>query len=142
MPWARRDTYERQEAAGFTERTSKRWDGDEGWDYAITTAEGGEVMGSCGSRRPEDHPGVDAGYWLADEHTGEGYATRAVQMLTQEGLEMLAPSVRIAHDKANEKSCGVPTRLGYECQGDVDGEGNSDGRPDTAWVKYPGLRRE
>ncbi|OAA77393.1 Acyl-CoA N-acyltransferase [Akanthomyces lecanii RCEF 1005] len=145
MPWAaRKDAYERDEAVGFTARTSKRWDGDEGWDYAITTsADGGEaVIGSCGLRRREDHPGVDAGYWLADGHTGKGYATRAVWMLTEEAFEMLAPSVRIVHDQANEKSRGVPARLGYECQGEVNAEGNPEGRSDTVWVKYPEPQRE
>lgn len=88
MPWAaRKDTYERDEAVGFTARSAKRWDDDEGWDYAITTAaDGGEVIGSCGLRRRENRPGVDAAYWLAVGHTGQGHATRAVRMLTEGGL--------------------------------------------------------
>lgn len=142
MPWARNETYERNEAVGFTGRTSKRWDGNESWDYAITIAEGGEmaVIGSCGLRRRQDHPGVDAGYWLADGYTGKGYATRAVSMLTEQAFAMQAPSVRILHDQANVKSRGVPERLGFECQGEVDTDDNPEGRPDTAWVMYPGPR--
>lgn len=138
MPWARNPTYTRDEAVSFTQRTAARWDRDEGWDYAVTVAESGQVVGSCGLRRREDHPGVDAGYWLADGHTGRGYATRAVRMLTAQALDMHAPSVRIVHDVANVKSRGVPERLGYECQGEVAADDNPEGRPDTVWVKYPG----
>ncbi|XWW96589.1 hypothetical protein V2A60_004566 [Cordyceps javanica] len=155
MPWAARaTTYERDEAVAFTERTHRRWERDEGWDYAITIGGAGKeqndeegdeeeeaaavVIGSCGLRRRDDHPGVDAGYWLADGHTGSGHATAAVRLLTAQALGgMGAPSVRIVHDEANERSRGVPRRLGFECQGEVDAEDNPEGRRDTVWVKYP-----
>ncbi|OAA71577.1 Acyl-CoA N-acyltransferase [Cordyceps fumosorosea ARSEF 2679] len=137
MPWARRDSpYQRHEAVAFTERTALRWDAGSGWDYAITTGE--QVIGSCGLRRREDNPGVDAGYWLAEGHTGKGLATRAVGLLTEQAWGMGVPSVRVVHDEANGRSAGVPRRLGFECEGEVEAEDNPEGRRDTVWVKYRG----
>ncbi|KAM3516079.1 hypothetical protein MY11210_000361 [Beauveria gryllotalpidicola] len=97
---------------------AQRWDEGPGWEYAITVR-GAEkeqvVVGSCGLRRREDHPGVDAGYWLAESSTGKGYVTRAVKLLVEEAWRMGAVSVRIVRDGRDGKSRGVPERLGFEC---------------------------
>lgn len=141
MPWARNPTFEPEEAAAFTQRAQTGWEDGTRWGYAITITEGegGKevIVGSCGLRPLKDQPGVNVGYWLAEGHTGKGYATRAAKMLTEAAFEMNAASVRILHDSANLKSRAVPERLGFECQGDVEADENPGGRPDTAWVKYP-----
>lgn len=153
MPWARGERYERSEAADFLARSGKRWDDGQGWDYVVTVngqdsgsnkdkengdgREDGEVAGSCSLRRRESHPGLDIGYWLADGFTGKGYVTRAAGMLVDEGFDMGAVSVLIAHEEGNEKSRAVPERLGFECAGVVEGEG---GTRDVQWIKYPDAR--
>ncbi|KAJ2972100.1 hypothetical protein NQ176_g7350 [Zarea fungicola] len=136
MPWARNETYEREEAVGFLKRTTTKWEDNTEWNYAITITQGGgleEILGSCGLMRRDDHPGLDIGYWLANGYTGYGYATAAAKLLTAQGLEMNAPSVRILHDKKNTRSGAVPRRLGFECEGEIE----TDGSLDVAWVKYP-----
>ncbi|EJP63846.1 Acyl-CoA N-acyltransferase [Beauveria bassiana ARSEF 2860] len=131
------------EAMAFTQQMAQRWDEGQSWEYAITVQGEGEeeeeeevVIGSCRLRRREDHPGVDAGYWLAESSTNMGYATRAVKLLVEEAWRMDAVSVRIVPDRGDGKGRDVLERLGFECQGEVDTGRKEDERMDMAWIKY------
>ncbi|KAM0739267.1 hypothetical protein ACQRIT_007004 [Beauveria bassiana] len=142
VAWARRSSpCTLDEAMAFTQLMAQRWNEGQSWEYAITVQgeeeEAEVVVGSCGLRRREDHPGVDAGYWLAESSTGMEYATRAVKLLVEEAWRMDAVSVRIVPDRGDGKGRDVLERLGFECQGEVDAGRKEDERMDMAWVKYP-----
>ncbi|PMB67922.1 hypothetical protein BM221_006097 [Beauveria bassiana] len=142
VAWARRSApCTLDEAMASTQLMAHRWDEGQSWEYAITVQGEEEeeevVVGSCGLRRREDHPGVDAGYWLAESSTGMEYVTRAVKLLVEEAWRMEAVSVRIVRDRGDGKGRDVLERLRFECQGEVGAERKEDERMDTAWVKYP-----
>jgi ribosomal-protein-serine acetyltransferase len=57
---------------------------------------------------------LDLGYWIHVDHIGQGYAQELARGLTEaafgvEGIDR----VEIHHDKANERSRGVPMALGF-----------------------------
>ncbi|MBB4684547.1 GNAT family N-acetyltransferase [Amycolatopsis jiangsuensis] len=79
-------------------------------DYAIR-GPGGVVVGGCGLM--DRDPGREIGYWLAKEHTGRGYVTRAAALLVAESWREGATFVDIKHDERNERSGAVPRRLGF-----------------------------
>ncbi|KAM3509724.1 hypothetical protein MY10362_000398 [Beauveria mimosiformis] len=143
--WVRRSPpFTLDEAVALTQLMAKRWDEGQSWEYAITVRSEDKdeeaVVGSCGLRRREDHPGVDAGYWLAEGAEGDtekGYATRAVKLLVEEAWRMGTVSVRIVRDGGDGKGRDVLERLGFECLGEVDAGRMGDERMDMAWIKYP-----
>ncbi|PQK11695.1 hypothetical protein BB8028_0003g03190 [Beauveria bassiana] len=141
VAWARRSSpCTLDEAIASTQLMTQLWDEGQSWEYAITVQGEEEeevVVGSCGLRCREDHPGVDAGYWLAESSTGMESATRAVKLLVEEAWWMEAVSVRVVRDGGDGKGRDVLERLGFECQGEVDAEREEDERMDMAWVKYP-----
>lgn len=85
-------------------------------DYAIRDSYG-TVVGGCGLMdRP---PGREIGYWLAQEHTGRGHATRAAALLIAESWRQGAEFVDIKHDDRNITSGAIPRRLGFARHGEV-----------------------
>ena len=111
MPWAvAPDTLEqrRQHIA----RWERAW--REGGDCVYGIFVDGAVAGGCGLHRRLGPDGLEIGYWLAQAFTGRGVMTLGAGLLTDvaftvPGIAMVA----IHHDRANERSAGVPRRLGY-----------------------------
>ena len=74
---------------------------------------GDRVAGGCGlHHRLAD--GLEIGYWIHVDFTGQGLATRASTLLTDAafahpGIER----VQIRHDRANLRSGRVPRKLGF-----------------------------
>ena len=108
MSWARAD-YSEADCAAFRAERARRW-GTE-YDYAVV-APGDEVAGSC-SLMTRIGRVYEIGYWLHPAHVGHGYATAAAGALVELGFALGARAVEIVHDEANERSAGVPLRLGF-----------------------------
>ena len=108
MTWARPD-YSAADAEAFRAGCDARWGDD--FDYAIV-APGGDVVGSCSLMRRSG--GIyEIGYWLHPAHLGRGLMTAAVREVADEAFRIGARAVEIVHDEANERSGGVPLRLGF-----------------------------
>lgn len=143
FPWADK-AYTLQDASAFIQRKARAWTEGRAWSFAITRGRDAneQVLGCCDVSRRSDTTALNAGYWLATEHLGRGYATRAVMLLTSTAFQVMgAPSVHIIHDVANIRSSKIPQRLGFGRVGEFQpshGDENRDNRPDVAWVKYPG----
>ncbi|OAQ89734.1 GCN5-related N-acetyltransferase (GNAT) domain-containingprotein [Purpureocillium lilacinum] len=117
MPWAAKG-YSKADADGFLARSAGRaWDVGEDYDFAIIAE--GRIVGSCGLMRRIGPGGLEIGYWIASDATGCGLATRAAAMLARAAFAMGADRVQIRHDEANERSAGVPRRLGFRCLGEA-----------------------
>lgn len=113
MPWAQSPPT-RESVMAYIEPASRIFGGDAEASYAITLAESGEYVGSCGLM-PRIGPGaLEIGYWVSVEHVGKGYATEAAQLCTEAGLSLPGiERVEIHCDEANVVSAKVPRRLGY-----------------------------
>ncbi|GAA3532817.1 GNAT family N-acetyltransferase [Amycolatopsis ultiminotia] len=102
--------YDRAKGEEFLTGAEQRWENGQSQDYAICTPES-VVAGGCGLINRD--PGREIGYWLAKEHTGRGYVTRAAALLVAESWRQGATFVEIRHDERNERSAAVPRRLGF-----------------------------
>ncbi|WP_407539467.1 GNAT family N-acetyltransferase [Deinococcus radiomollis] len=94
-------------AEAFAARTELR--------FLIWDASGQELLGSTGFHALNwEIPKGEIGYWIHSAQAGKGYATEAVQALTQFGFETLGfRRIEIRCDALNEASAAVARRAGY-----------------------------
>lgn len=116
MPWAA-DGYDLAKAQQFLAFTNKAWGTGEEYDFAIIV--NGRISGSFGLMTPASKSPntLEIGYWLANEATGRGLATRATALLMRIAFEIGAEHVQIRHDELNDRSAAIPRRLGFTCLG-------------------------
>jgi RimJ/RimL family protein N-acetyltransferase len=110
MPWAA--GYSMDAAQGFTASVETGWSTGDDISYAVLAD--GEIVGAAGLHRRIGPGGIEIGYWLRSGYTGRGLATRAVAALTAAAFDLPdIDRVEIHHDAANDRSAGVPARLGF-----------------------------
>lgn len=132
MPWAAADP----DTLEYRRERIARWEQDwrEGGDCVYGIFVAGAVAGGCGLHRRLGPDGLEIGYWLASAATGRGVMTVAAGLLTDAafsvpGIEVVA----IHHDRANERSAGVPRRLGYALVEEVDRDPQAPGECGVEW---------
>jgi RimJ/RimL family protein N-acetyltransferase len=117
MPWAQEDPPTLADRLTLFADWDREWRAGGDAFYGIFVA--GAVAGGCGLHRRLGPAGLEIGYWLAASFTGRGVMTTAAALLTDAafgvpGIEL----VEIHHDRTNERSGGVPRRLGYTLVGE------------------------
>jgi RimJ/RimL family protein N-acetyltransferase len=117
MPWADRQSAD----AGFQrERLRKQphlAERGEEWQYGLFPEGGSNVLGSFGLMTRRGPGTIEIGYWVHVDAVGHGYATRAVEALTELALQREdVRRVLIYCDEANVRSAAIPERLGYVLQ--------------------------
>ncbi len=77
------------------------------------------LVGSVGLHRTDwELPKTEVGYWLRTSETGKGYATEAVNALTDWALNTLgAKRVSLITDELNQGSRAVAERCGFQLEG-------------------------
>jgi RimJ/RimL family protein N-acetyltransferase len=58
----------------------------DGYIYAITLAETGRLIGTCGLEKRQRTGGFEIGFWLGTEYWGSGYATEAANALVDQAF--------------------------------------------------------
>lgn len=120
----------------FLAGSAERWDKRQEFGYSIVDPSDDAVVGGCGLHGRLGPNGLEIGYWVHADRTGQGIATMAAAALTDaafaiEGIEV----VRIQCEVSNHASARVPERLGYRCVGHGQlGEGPCEGRPTQVWL--------
>ncbi len=78
-----------------------------------------EIVGVVGYQYIDHINGTGyIGYWLGERFNGKGIMTLAVKDIIKIGFEMLSlQKIDIRCTSQNEKSCGVPERLGFKKEG-------------------------
>jgi RimJ/RimL family protein N-acetyltransferase len=118
MPWATAenasDAAQRRRAAQVTES----WDAGTDFNYVLIaedlSAHQPALLGVFGLHRRIGPGAIELGYWLSQEATGHGYATKAAEVLTRAALALPdVDRVEIRCDVANVRSQKIPGRLGY-----------------------------
>lgn len=104
--------YDREAAVRFVRDSRAQWADRTAFGYAILSP-GGKIIGSCGLMARIAAGGLEIGYWLHQDHTGRGIATRAAEALMNEAFRIGVDYVEIVHDLANQASGAVPERLGF-----------------------------
>jgi RimJ/RimL family protein N-acetyltransferase len=114
MPWAR--TRASLTSMGtFLRQVDEHWESRDEFGYLIRPADDDAVIGGCGLHTRQGRPGaLEIGYWVHVAHTDRGIATATARALTATALDLDdVDTVVIRVDAANERSLGVPRRLGF-----------------------------
>lgn len=105
-----------------------------GVGFVITDAGTGELVGCCGVDGWNQEDVAQLGYWIAADARGQGYATRAVVLLTRWLFELGAARVFLTIVADNEDSLAVARRAGFEYEGTMRAHGVWQGeRCDVMW---------
>jgi ribosomal-protein-serine acetyltransferase len=115
MPWAADQTLEG--TAAFIHGALRRRADRNGFEMALVRDE--RMIGAAG------FGGFDwvarstsVGYWLAEEHQGQGLMTRAVRALVDHAFgELALHRVEIKAAEGNRRSRAIPERLGFREEG-------------------------
>jgi RimJ/RimL family protein N-acetyltransferase len=84
----------------------------------ISNASGGDSLGQCGIDGWSSHGDVaQIGYWLTPRARGQGFATRAVVLLTNWLVDLGASRVFMTVVEDNQPSIQVAVRAGYRPEG-------------------------
>lgn len=112
MPWVAHEPLSLQQRRALIEGWTTDW--ARGGDLIVGIWRGDRVLGSAGLHRRLGRDGLEIGYWVDQDHLGQGVATAAARTLTD--LAFTVPGierVRICHDVGNAASGRVPAELGY-----------------------------
>lgn len=87
----------------------------DGYTYAITIAETGQLIGMCGVSRPARHAGLAVGYWLGRAFWGKGYASEAATAVVDLAFRVTGTGVIYAGCRTNNtRSRQVLLKQGFE----------------------------
>lgn len=135
MPWAADPPEPLDQRRRRIRDWEREWRGGGDCVYGIFV--GGAVAGGCGLHRRLGPGGLEIGYWLAPAFTGRGVMTVAAGLLTDAAFSVPGvEAVEIHHDRANERSAGIPRRLGYTLMRELPREPQAPGEIgiDCQWV--------
>lgn len=106
------------EARAWVAAWKTRWGNEEDASWAITDARD-EVLGQVGLRALSLSAGTtELSYWVLPEARGTGVAARAARALTRWTFDVLGlHRVVLQHSTANEASCRVAAKLGFQFEG-------------------------
>jgi RimJ/RimL family protein N-acetyltransferase len=91
------------------------YDRDANWIMgAFDAADESRLLGGTGLHPRQGDGGLEIGYWMAADATGNGYATELTAVLTRVGVELLeVDRIEIRVDPANDVSNRIPPKLGF-----------------------------
>ena len=119
MGWVTAEPLSLEERRGKITEWCARWDAGEDFSYAIVEDAGGELLGGCGLHRRSAPDGLELGYWVRGDRTGQGVATDAARALVVAAFSVDGIShVEIHHDAANTASRRIPEKVGFTCIGE------------------------
>ena len=106
-----------EHAEGFIAHSIEAWREGTAAMFAITDANGREMLGSI-SREPMNGHIAEFGYWLAPQARGKGAATRALRLIVDWTLATTS-AIRLESytDAGNDRSGAVLLRAGFEREG-------------------------
>jgi RimJ/RimL family protein N-acetyltransferase len=114
MPWTPDEPEELDTVYERLRGFRGRYDLGEDFVMGAFTPDDSRVLGGTGLHTRLGEGALEIGYWIAADAVGRGYATELSAVLTRVAFEHLGVDrVEIRVDPANERSEGVPRKLGY-----------------------------
>lgn len=114
MPWVHAEPEELETKVQRLRGFRAKFDTDQDYVYAIFDPTESKVVGGTGLHPRVGEAALEIGYWISARHAGRGYATEAAAALTRVAFEVNGVErMEIRCDPRNERSAGVPRRLGY-----------------------------
>lgn len=111
--------YTRADARAYVAATRRGWREGSLWAFAVTDAQSGDVLGSCGvSWQDQPQAVAEIGYWVRAEGRRRGVATRAVRLLSRWVFEACGVQrLQLRADVLNAPSQLVAERAGFTREG-------------------------
>lgn len=111
LPWAAGQTFD--DTLDFIRRTRTQLTDNDGFQAAIVCE--GSIVGVIGYHAVDwANRSTRIGYWLAEEHQGQGTMTEAVRLLVDHALSVWGLNrVEIRAALENRRSRAIPERLGF-----------------------------
>ena len=117
LPWVRHLKTVADEEA-FIVLSEQQWAQRSHFGYAMLSKEDGCYIGHCGFVSVVwEHRYAEVGYWVRGRYEGRGLVTEAVAAVEQAARTMGFHRLEIHCSTQNERSAGVPKRLGYALEG-------------------------
>jgi RimJ/RimL family protein N-acetyltransferase len=114
MPWAEAEPQPLGAKVALLREFRGHFDLGQEFVYGLFDADEAEVVGGSGLHTRVGPEAFEIGYWVRADREGRGLVTEAVAALTRVAFEVArAERVEIRVDPANERSLGVPRRLGF-----------------------------
>ena len=110
--------YEQEMAESWIRSHRVWWEAGEMTNFAITLAEGGELVGTVGLVLNTRHRNAELGYWVGRPYWGAGYATEAARAVVGFGFGTLElHRVHAHHFTRNPASGRVLLKVGMRYEG-------------------------
>lgn len=114
MPWAMNKPSDLSVIERRIEEFRDNFEAGREWVYGIFDRSTHEVLGGTGLHTRIEPGGLEIGYWLRADQTGQGFATEAAGALVRVGIvELGAEWIAIRCDSNNVRSAAIPKRLGF-----------------------------
>ena len=114
MPWAREEPIGTHKRTGLVAEFIAKFAAREDFTMGVFDRQKGAYLGGTGLHSRQGPGVLEIGYWLAEDAQGKGLMTEAAAALTRVAFSFAhAPRVEIRCEPANERSRGVPQRLGF-----------------------------
>ena len=135
MAWAQEPATE-PAISTFLALGEELWEQRRDFGYSIVEGPDERVVGGCGLHGRLDEHGLEIGYWVHVDRSGQGIATEVTRALTDAAFDIAGVErVRITCEDTNARSARVPEKLGYTFVWvSVPDHGVCEGRSTQAWV--------
>lgn len=133
MPWISDEPLDVRRRRALIERWNDEWAAGDAVYQGVFKQ--GRIAGGCGLHRRIGPGGLEIGYWIHPAFTRRGLATASARLLTDAAFTVPGiERVEIHHDRANEASAGVPRKLGFTFEREVEDEVSAPGEVGVEWI--------
>jgi RimJ/RimL family protein N-acetyltransferase len=118
MPWAKNEPQTFEEKVSLLRAFRAGFDADENYAYGIYTRDESRQLGGCGLHARGGPASLEIGYFIRADALRQGYATEVTAVLARVAIEICGVErVDVQIDPENERSLGVPRKLGFTLEG-------------------------
>jgi len=118
MPWAANEPQPLEEKVELLRSFRADFDADENYAYGVFSRDELRQLGGCGLHPRGGPASLEIGYFIRADALRQGYATELTAVLTRAAFDVCGVErVDIQIDPANERSAGVPRKLGFTLEG-------------------------
>lgn len=117
--WHMRALQSEKEAEDWALSSHECWRAETDADWAVTDGSAGRLLGRAALRGIQPAVGfAEVSYWVLPTARGAGVATRAMERVARWALEELGlHRLELLHSVANEPSCHLARKVGFELEG-------------------------
>jgi RimJ/RimL family protein N-acetyltransferase len=118
MPWIRFEPQSVEQRVEFCREARAGFDADENYTYGVFARDESRLLGGSGLHPRGGPASLEIGYWVRSDALRQGIATEITAVLARAAFEHCGVErVDVQIDPDNERSAGVPRKLGFTLEG-------------------------